>query len=113
LDIDRRFLTNAEGDTTLRSPPSALHTCSPISYIALNDCELVRGLNRRCSPSRQNDASAGVCVRHCITAFMKHVFAEVGEAAANLADGRPRHADALARVERVRDDDAARGTLRG
>mmetsp|Transcript_1183 Transcript_1183/g.5259 ORF Transcript_1183/g.5259 Transcript_1183/m.5259 type:complete len:417 (-) Transcript_1183:419-1669(-) len=39
--------------------------------------------------------------------------AEVGEAAANLADGRPRHADALARVERVRDDDAARGTLRG
>ena len=73
LDIDRRFLTNAEGDTTLRSPPSALHTCSPISYIALNDCEFVRGLNRRCSPSRQKDASAGVCVRHCITAFMKHV----------------------------------------
>mmetsp|Transcript_14947 Transcript_14947/g.53824 ORF Transcript_14947/g.53824 Transcript_14947/m.53824 type:complete len:253 (+) Transcript_14947:2437-3195(+) len=44
-------------------PPSASPSASRLGF----------GLYLRCSPARQNCASGGVCVRHCITAFMKHV----------------------------------------
>jgi hypothetical protein len=44
---------------------------------------------------------------------MKHVLPRLARPLPTLRTDGHDHADALARVERVRDDDAARGTLRG
>mmetsp|Transcript_1000 Transcript_1000/g.3892 ORF Transcript_1000/g.3892 Transcript_1000/m.3892 type:complete len:291 (-) Transcript_1000:112-984(-) len=76
FETDLKFFTRdtgaiARGPLPLPSPPpSARQMCSPISYTASNP---PRRESLRCSPARQNDASGGVCVRHCVTAFRKQV----------------------------------------
>ena len=111
FETDRRFLTSARGAIALRAPPSACspppsarQMCSPISYTASNPPPPPRLLPRalRCSPARQNEASGGVCVRHCVTAFRKQVFPRLARPAPTLrTEGQ--------RVEKCADERGYRG----
>ena len=78
LLTERRFFTKVTGATAGPPEPArrALQTCSPISNNASKDPpfgELVRRRWCLCSPASAYAASGGVCVKHCMTEFMKHV----------------------------------------
>ena len=77
LETALRFFTRPTGATD-RPPPlfcNARTMCSPISYTALNPEPPFFGAPYfLCSPFKQKAASGGVCVKHCVTAFRKHVF---------------------------------------
>mmetsp|Transcript_3276 Transcript_3276/g.7089 ORF Transcript_3276/g.7089 Transcript_3276/m.7089 type:complete len:270 (-) Transcript_3276:329-1138(-) len=75
LDSALRFLTNVIGAMVRPLEFNARTMCSPSSYNALNEFSPPpRVWNFLCSPLNAKCANAGVCVRHCNTAFKKHVF---------------------------------------